>query len=108
MGLVSKAVLRGKISQVLHASTVMSNELAKVNLRVHRHKCEIYMPTSAPSPAGFDNIPVVPDRDLCVVAGQPIVQANDQRAQWCHQPTFALKQLKLRATAGACRIEYLL
>ena len=34
-------ILRGQTSQVLHASTVMSNELAKINLRVHRHKCEI-------------------------------------------------------------------
>ena len=100
----------------------MSNELAKINLRVHRHKCEIYMPTSAPSPAGFDNIPVVRDRDLWSYLGSPLSEQTTNalngalsrvRQATSKISAFAIPHPKqafqlLRATAGACRIEYLL
>ena len=115
-------ILRGKSPHVRQAAAVMSSELAKINLRVNCTKCEVYLPTNAAAPAGFDNIPIVRDRDVWTYLGSPLSEqttaALNGAANRVSQATskiaaFAKTHPKqafhlLRATAGACRIEYLL
>ena len=115
-------LLRGKGPEVRRALAIMTSELAKIDLSINLRKCEIYIPSHGSTPAGFDDIPVVHDRDAWSYLGTPLceqtrnalvsVQARVSQAT-SKIAAFAKSHPKqafllLRATAGACKVEYLL
>ena len=100
----------------------MTTELAKIDLAINIRKCELYLPTNSPSPPGFGHIPVLRNRDAWLYLGTPLSEQTtsplDSVLARIKQATTKItafakshpKQafLLLRATAGACKVEYLL
>ena len=100
---------------------MLTTELAKINLSTNVRKCVVFLPTDSSSPTGFDDIPVVRDRDAWSYLGTPLneqtIRALEPVLARVHQATtkissFANSHPKqaflLRTTAGACKVEYLL
>ena len=104
------------------AFTTLQHHLRTIDQVVNPSKCEIYTNDPANVPSALRAIPVVPNRDAWSYLGTPLleqtfasVQAAANRvkqsadaiaafATYC--PAQALQLL--RATAGACKVEYLL
>ena len=89
MWFLDDGLLRGRSQQVLPALTIMTKELAKINLHVNRQKCEIYCQNNS-TPAGFGSIPVVRDRDAWSYLGTP----------FCEQTPKALEPVCALEPAG--------
>ena len=101
---------------------MMTTEVAKIDLSINLRKCELYLSEKSPSPAGFDSIPVVRDRDAWSYLGTSlseqtikaleavltrVQQATSKMTSFARSHPKQAFQL-LRATAGACKVEYLL
>ena len=79
--------------------------LAKINLRVNHTKCEVYLPTNAPVPAGFD-IPSVRDRDLWSYLGSPLSEQTTNAISGAAKSseTSHFQNLRLREKSPEARL----
>ena len=77
-----------------HSLSVMTRELAKIDLHIHLRKCEIYLPVNSSSPAGFGSIPVVRDRDMWSYLGTPL----------CEQTAKALNSAQRRVKQAIAKL----
>ena len=84
----------------------MSNELAKINLWVIHTKCELYLPTNAPVPVGFDSIPIVRDRDLWSYLGSPLSEQTTNAISGAAKSseTSHFQNLRLREKSPEARL----
>ena len=122
MWFLDDGMLRGKSEPVCNALNIMTRELAKINLQINVRKCELYLPANGNTPPGFGSIPVVRDRNMWSYLGTPLSEETTKALESAQRrikqaaaklSKFAATHPKqsfqlLRATAGACKIEYLL
>ena len=83
---LDNSILRGRVVQLLHASTIMTIELAKIDFASVIKNAKTCCPSNAPLPTGFDNIPIVRDRDGWSYFGSPLAE----------QTAAALKSVLIR------------
>ena len=112
----------GKADVVKDAFHHMKAKLASIGLKVNIRKCEIYGPKSEEPLPGFDNVPVIVNRNAWTYLGTPlceqtfeafktplarISQATNAIANFATAyPSQALQLLRI--TAGACKVEFLI
>ena len=122
MWFLDDGIFRGKTDQVLGALKVLQNGLSEIDLQINAHKCELYLPTDIEGLRGFGTIPIIRDRDAWSYLGTPLSEQTPKaldsvRARVTQATAKILAFAKtypfqafhlLRATAGACKIEYLM
>ena len=115
-------LLYGKADIVLRALGLLQTKLAQIDQCINLGKCEIYSKSPAALPTQSAAVPVIVEHDKWSYLGSPIFEQTDVALQAVlarvQQSTEAITALAgqcpeqafhlLRATAGACRIEYLL
>ena len=115
-------VFKGSANAIAQHLARLQPKLASIGLRINKTKCEIYAAAGTSQFPGLEAVPVIAERDAWTYLGTPLCEQSGQALQSVRtrisQATTSIVRFAdphpaqalqlLRATSGACKVEFLI